>query len=384
MRDHVPPFPTGRDPLNLPRESTLTEPSPTHRLFLLGAGFSREAGLPLARELGPLVEPFAARHFRADGPSHLERALEAYRAFLEDTAPGTPFDFEEFGAWLDWEHVLRLKGSDTFSEHGNQAGLQLRWAIGRLLHERTPSQLPQVYLDFASRLNPTDRVITLNYDLVLETALECVGTAYRRFPAHYESAPEGYLIVDDRPEIVISKLHGSIDWTYPALARHSGVPTSPLVQGPRADDDPLSRVRVIQRDHLDAFYESAEAWWSQPVLLMPPSTAKPLRGSELVPLWDGVGIYAYMLGGFTVIGCSLPRGDPYLLQLIHHIAVDYASGRNRGAVSRPQQHMCVVDYQKEQEGADEFQERFRFFDPVQTVFVLDGLNGSTLDAIFAG
>lgn len=363
----------------------MTEPSPTYRLFLLGAGFSREAGLPLARELGPLVEQFAARHFQAGGPSHLEKALEEYRAFLDDTAPDRPFDFEEFGAWLDWEHVLRLKGSDTFSEYGNQAGLQLRWAIGRLLHERTPSPLPQVYLDFASRLNPTDRVITLNYDLVLETALECVGTAYRRFPTHYKAVTEGYSLAEPRPELVISKLHGSIDWTYPArpLANQSGVPTSPLVQGPRADDDPLSRVRVIQREHLDRFYGSAEGWWSQPVLLMPPSTAKPLRGSELVPLWDGVGLYAYMLGGFTVIGCSLPRGDPYLLQLIHHIAVDYASGRKTGGVTWPQHQMCVVDYQNEQEGADKFRERFRFFDPDQTVVVLNGLNGSTLDSIFA-
>lgn len=362
----------------------MTEPPTTNRLFLLGAGFSHEAGLPLARELGPLIEQFAARHFRAGGPSHLERALKRYRAFLEDTAPGTPFDFEDFGAWLDWEHVLRLKGSDTFSEHGNQAGLQLRWSIGHLLHERTPSPLPQVYLDFASRLNPTDRVATLNYDLVLETALESVGLAYRRFPTRYEAVFKGYSTVESRPELVISKLHGSIDWTYPrnGLVRHSGIPTIPLVEGPRPDDDPLAGVRVVRREHLDAFYGPAEDWWTQPVLLMPPSTAKPLRGSELVPLWDGVGLYSYMLGGFTVIGCSLPRGDPYLLQLVHHVATDYAAGRRKGGASWPQQPMRIVDYQPDREGAEGFRERFRFFDRPQTVFVLGGLNSSTLDAVF--
>src|SRR5437763_693956 len=93
-----------------PAGLTMTVPeSRTFRLFLLGAGFSRAAGLPLASELLPLVRRVAREFFRAGDHSHLERALEQYEQYVADVDPGRPFDLEEFGAWLDWEHVLRLK-----------------------------------------------------------------------------------------------------------------------------------------------------------------------------------------------------------------------------------------------------------------------------------
>lgn len=86
----------------------------------------------------------------------------------------------------------------------------------------------------------------------------------------------------------------------------------PLTEGPRPPDDPLLRIQVIVRENLAEYYTVPANWWRRPPLLMPPSQAKPLAASELVPLWDGVGLYSYMLGGFTVIGCSLPPGDPYI------------------------------------------------------------------------
>src|SRR6266851_4178289 len=132
----------------------------THRLFLLGAGFSKPAGLPLASELRPMVEDVARRYLRVGAFSHLEHAIEEYNEYLADIEPERGFDLEEFGAWLDWEHVLRMKGSDTFSELGNQAGLQLRWAIGKVLFDAMPRTIPQIYLDFAEGLKVTERVLT--------------------------------------------------------------------------------------------------------------------------------------------------------------------------------------------------------------------------------
>jgi hypothetical protein len=78
--------------------------------------------------------------------------------------------------------TLRLKGSDTWSEHGNRDGLQLRWAIGKVLYDRTATDIPQLYLDFARQLTTSDRVLTLNYDLVLERALAAVGLPFRLCP----------------------------------------------------------------------------------------------------------------------------------------------------------------------------------------------------------
>lgn len=61
----------------------------TNRLFLLGAGFSKPAGLPLATELLDLVIAVARSRWDVDGRSHLERDLEAYEEYLADTVSTT-------------------------------------------------------------------------------------------------------------------------------------------------------------------------------------------------------------------------------------------------------------------------------------------------------
>src|SRR5207245_1101317 len=162
----------------------------------------------------------------------------------------------------------------TFSDQANEDGLQLRWAIGKVLHDAMPEQVPDFYIEFARRLNTSDRVLTLNYDILLERALHEVGLPFRRFPTRYSEVFETHAI----------------------------------------------------------------------------------------------GLYAYMLGGFSVIGCSLPRGDPYVTQLIHHIATDYASGRPKKQISWPQPRMKVVDLCADQAARVAVHDRYRFFDPDQTTF----------------
>jgi hypothetical protein len=369
-----------------PSQDARASTGPTMRTFFIGAGFSKPAGLPVAGELLPLVLEVAARHFHADGGSFLERAVESYRAYLADVYPDRSFDLEEFGAWLDWEHILRLRGSDTFGTHGNEAGLQYRWAIGKVLYDLTPATVPDVYLDFASKLTVSDRILTLNYDLLIERSLEAVGLPYRRFPFRLSEVYEDTADVDiDHPrELVLSKLHGSLDWTYRDDSdTRNPIVTNPLTEGPRFSSDPLLNVEVIDATHLAAYYADSRNWLRHPSILMPPSTAKPLASSELVPLWDGVGNFSYMLGGFTVIGCSLPPGDPYVLQLVHHIATDYVAGREKGGNAWPQRRMTVVDLRSTPGEADELRTRFRFMDQLHTDFVLDGFTQRSLEQIFA-
>ena len=62
----------------------------THRLFLLGAGFARPAGLPLASELVPLVRAAADEWLsvaREDGYSHLNSAFDRYQTYLSEIDP---------------------------------------------------------------------------------------------------------------------------------------------------------------------------------------------------------------------------------------------------------------------------------------------------------
>jgi hypothetical protein len=335
-----------------------------------------------------MVEAVARRYFRVKGFSHLESAIEQYKQFLADTEPDRGFDLEEFGAWLDWGNVLRLKGSDTFSDVGNQAGLQLRWAIGKVLFDAMPRTIPQLYLDFAEGLTATDRVLTLNYDILLERALDTVGLPYRRFPLRFKELDDATATVniDHEQELVLSKLHGSIDWTFVDKAERSfNLRLQPLVEGPRFQDDPMLRIGVIPPSLLQRYYESRSAWWSSPPNLLPPSTAKPLAGSALIPMWDGLETYSYMLGGFTIVGCSLPKGDPYVVQVVHHIATDYLAGRKSRWAENvyPQRRMKVVTLCNDDSCIEATLNRFRFFDRGHTDFMFDGFRPEILQDLFA-
>ena len=92
-------------------------------LYILGAGFSAPAGLPLADDLWKEVcrraLPMTGRagQFRED--------LDAYIEFKEkcegETLARHQVNFEEFLGYLDIEHYLGLRGKDTWSEDGNES-----------------------------------------------------------------------------------------------------------------------------------------------------------------------------------------------------------------------------------------------------------------------
>lgn len=357
----------------------------TSRLYFLGAGFSRAAGLPLASELLDEILEIARLELRVDGFSHLEDALSRYLKYLLDTIGNEVIDLEQFGAWLDWHHTLQLSGSDTFSEFGSESSLQLKWAIGKVLQERTPSQLPSVYLDFAKSLNSSDSIITLNYDLVLEKSLEAVGLPYRRFPDRFSEVFDSHAVIDtEQPEeVVIRKLHGSMDWSY--LWGDSIKPilkVRPLTEGPRLEDDPLRQIGVIESEHLASYYNDNRSFYSNPPLLLPPSIAKPLARSPLIPLWRGIGRDAGWLAGFTMIGCALPPGDPYVKQLIYELATQYSEAKNV-VLPWPKQRMKVVDYKTTPDEELAFKRSLSFFDTEYTDFLLGGFASETLEAVFS-
>lgn len=273
-------------------------------------------------------------------------------------------------------HFLRIR---------NQAGLQLRWAIGHVLHTAMPDEIPQVYLEFARRLNTSDQVLSLNYDLLMERALEAVGLPYRRFPDRYSEVYDTFAVVDsDQPdELVLHKLHGSLDWThFSGRDTDDKLGLESLVEGPRPEGDGLQRIAVISRSRLDDYYASPHSWYESPALIMNPSTAKPMSASPLIPLWDGLGRNAAMLGGFVVIGCSLPPGDPYVLQVAHAISTTY--GANRGHVGAwwPQSRMKVVDRRSGRIATHQLRQRYRFMDSEHTDFLLDGFSTSSIERIF--
>ncbi len=97
-------------------------------------------------------------------------------------------DLEEFMAFLDIEFHLGLRGKETWSSHGNETQVVVKTLIGKILAERMPANIPDQYLAFARLLKPDDYVLTFNYDVLLERALESAGIPFRLYPNRYKPA----------------------------------------------------------------------------------------------------------------------------------------------------------------------------------------------------
>lgn len=334
-----------------------------YRIFVLGAGFSRPAGLPVAKELWLEI---LERARKLDGrAAKFMDDVEGYLRYRRrcDGAALTPeqMDFEDFLAFLDVEHRLGLRGSDTWSEDGNEGQVVVKTLIGRILTERCPAvnAVPQLYLRFAALLQPDDIVLTFNYDLLLERALEALGKPYRLFSDRYESVGEyGATVDDSRSEVIVLKMHGSIDWfdraeyrRHEAVFRQQGVPhppehlvfsnvealgVTPLTDGPRFDNDPLRETYRV-RD-IDALYAQNLMFRATPRLLSP-SSAKLIYHDTMGDFWQGLGGAGLFNFGLAVIGYSLPDADEYARRVLYGIVSNYQQahwgGEHFGRVKTP-------------------------------------------------
>ena len=179
-----------------------------YRVIILGAGFSKPAGLPLADELWRQI---LNRSKTLCGRAEMLRDdLDAYVEYRRDCdgieLTHDTINFEEFLGFLDIEHYLGLRGSDTWSRDGNEGQIVVKTLIGEILTNHLPPKqnIPELYLEFTRRLQPNDYVLTFNYDVLLERALDAVGKPYRLFPDRYESVSRFSNIVDiSKDEIII-------------------------------------------------------------------------------------------------------------------------------------------------------------------------------------
>jgi hypothetical protein len=116
-------------------------------IYILGAGFSKPAGLPLACELWDEVRRRAlslsgrASFFRDDLETYIEyrKKCDGKRLAFEEV------DLEEFMAFLDIEFHLGLRGKETWSSEGNEAQVVVKTLIGEILAERMPASIPEQY-----------------------------------------------------------------------------------------------------------------------------------------------------------------------------------------------------------------------------------------------
>jgi hypothetical protein len=384
-----------------------SKPERTISVFVLGAGFSQPAGLPLADQLWREVR---RRAVSLDGHEKFQRDLDDYIQFVADcegkTLTPDQVNFEQFLSYLDLEFHLGLRGKDTWSRDGNETQVIVKTLIGQILTERTPPVVPKLYLDFAKKLKPGDTVLTFNYDLLLERSLEAVGTPYRLFPDRFEEIyPDGGGVTDiDRElsEVLILKLHGSLDWF--SKARYlrmeqefkrigaPGVPQDrifdparglqlrPLLEGPRPEADPLKEVYRVSE--VEAIYANPPLFLNTP-LLVPPSTSKVLWFDAFKDFWWGMNSLGILNRRLTVVGFSLAAHDEYARQVLYRLTKNYQEehwGINEMNLGK-KTPMLIVDYQTTADGEAAFRKRYSFVNWTRAEVHLDGFNSKNVERI---
>lgn len=207
----------------------------TNVLFLLGAGASKDAGLPVASELLERVLKTdclgGASRELLQGLARITTDVEALAgyAYLRGTneAP-TLIPLLEMADGMP--RIPPAAFTNLYHELLRAVALVLR----DVESERTE------YLDELLRLvqTTTSAVVTLNYDLTIEAAAKRVGVSVARIPGHVDC--RGIINWPDSG-LRMLKLHGSIDWEYmPVTDPGSGEDLSPLIVEPQQHDGPVS------------------------------------------------------------------------------------------------------------------------------------------------
>lgn len=170
------------------------------RVFILGAGFSADAGIPLTSPLLSLtMKKFSDEceviFSRVDG-----YAKECFES------PDTEIDyskvnFSELCTFLEYIELREYGGGERWSDEGSREKLALKFYLAKTIVESTPldNRIPQLYLDFAEQLQEKDVVISFNWDGLLENALDFLGKPYT-----YNFSEQN--------AIKLCKLHGSVNW----------------------------------------------------------------------------------------------------------------------------------------------------------------------------
>jgi hypothetical protein len=184
----------------------------TRRAFIIGAGFSKPAGMPVATSLLPLLIGRLELEEMKDWLVDLQQRL----AWLADKEPGqSELNIEEvfhhghFDAEIHRlrQHVSTVGRIDGSGTPWNQAKAIDSWlsnlfdALKTEIFEGDEQANLEPIRRWAETVGEHDAILTFNYDTLAERALDAVGKRWNH--ATRCGADKG---------IPICKLHGSIDW----------------------------------------------------------------------------------------------------------------------------------------------------------------------------
>ena len=378
---------------------------PMYDVFVVGAGFSRPAGIPLTSELFRLVvcESKAIGAYDILEPD-VRRYIEYYDSTHTTPIALDDINIEGFMSYLDIEHYLSLKGSDTWSEEGNRSQILVRHLIAKIIFDRLSSVPPdqqKLYDLFAIHLDPGDIVITFNYDTLIEDALKRNGKPYRLFLDRLISVDGSSGKVDtEAKEVILLKMHGSIDWfdrTYfdnnlrfnqetpcwqlpyhKIFSNQSDFLPEKIVNGPYFSDSPLQRLYKVR--NLDRYFEMKN-YVSNPPLILSPSFSKIVYLNLLKEFWNSFYSAGPLNRMVAIIGFSLPEHDEYvrlpLFSLIHSF-----QNIEPNLPNLKKTRLKIVDLRKDGVDLQTYKQRYSFVDWNRADCCFEGFGQNAINMVF--
>jgi hypothetical protein len=375
-------------------------------LFILGAGFSKPAGLPLGNELFADIIKYAKMRGLYENilKDDIASFLQYSRAAKGKEISEKQINFEEFISYLDLEHFLRLRGSDHWSDEGNRSQLVIRnlIALSLFLREEAISDKAfSLYEEFVHHLEPGDWIFTFNYDTILERAFKKHNIPYRLFQTQFKgvSFGGGEVDTDKDNEIVLLKIHGSIDWfnksrylsNRESLHRH-GFNTNPhnavfdgrksfnlqrLAGEPYPEDSPLNNIYILE--NLGDYFSESNFITEVP-LIISPSFSKLVYLNPLTEFWTGFSSSGTFEKRVAVIGFSLPEHDEYIKQPLFWLIHNFQS---YDSPICKKTKLKMVDFRKSEEEIADYRTRYNFVDWAKADCYFNGFNSKVIESIFS-
>ena len=184
------------------------------RVFILGAGFSKPADMPLATELLPLLierldldemrEWLDGLHQRLAWLAGRDEETSSFMMNIEEVFHYAHFDIEVHRLRQQLARVGRHDGPGTPWNHAESISAWLSLledALRDVILEREVHADLTPITRWAKTIDSRDSVVTFNYDTLVERTLSRLGTAWNHGTAGERDG-----------EVAVFKLHGSIDW----------------------------------------------------------------------------------------------------------------------------------------------------------------------------
>ena len=307
------------------------------RVFILGAGFSKQAGMPLATELTPLLRAKFEEH-------DLKDALE-WIDWLDERVSWMNHADDSVGSSLNVEELFDIAYFDSLTHRMRQQMCPLGRNAGETPYSEATAieawlsymendlvdviwSLQQIGMQnsakvsqFTNILRETDAIVTFNYDTLVEESL-----ALAKHPWHY-----GFEIEKGQGTKVL-KMHGSINWAIVPRGQvdHFGYPLLFRKEDQNVKDDtakPLSEIEYdyallrVPNDSLANRITNRHLQNSDKQYMIGLAGLGRYKPLDSIPgsgrVWHNAGHALYKADEIYVIGFSLSRFDTMAMARLH-------------------------------------------------------------------